>query len=70
VICFPFARHYIADSPGCFTRVTDTDDLIAKYNEIANYEKFTTFSYKTILKQIAIVIAVTGLLILSLYLIL
>lgn len=70
VICFPFAQHYIADSPGCFTRVTDPDDLIGKYNNIANYEKFTTFSYKTILKQIAVVIAVTGLLILSLYLIL
>lgn len=52
VICFPFAQHYIADSPGCYTRVKDRDDLIRKYNKLAESEKFTTFSARTIVKQI------------------
>ena len=51
VICFPFAQHYIADSPGCYTTIKDRDDLISKYNELANYEKFKTFSARTIVKQ-------------------
>ena len=52
VICFPFAQHYIADSPGCYTTVKDRDDLIRKYNILAEYEKFTTFSSRNIVKQI------------------
>jgi hypothetical protein len=52
VICFPFAQHYIADSPGCYTAVKDRDDLSRKYNILAESEKFTTFSARTIVKQI------------------
>jgi hypothetical protein len=52
VICFPFAQHYIADSPGCYTTVKDRDDLIRKYNILAESEKFTTFSSRNIVKQI------------------
>jgi hypothetical protein len=58
VVCFPFAQHYIADSPGCQTTVEDRDDLISKYNELADAEKFTTFSARTIVKQLSIGIAV------------
>jgi hypothetical protein len=53
VICFPFTQHYIADSPGCYTKVKDRDDLIRKYNILAESEKFTTFSSRIIVKQIA-----------------
>ena len=59
VICFPFAQHYIADSPGCQTTVKDRDDLIRQYNVLANMETFTTFSAKTIVKQLFIGIALT-----------
>lgn len=52
VVCFPFAQHYIADSPGCHTEVKDRNDLISKYNKLAGLEKFTTFSVRTIVKQI------------------
>jgi hypothetical protein len=52
VICFPFAQHYIGDSPGCYTTVKDRNDLISKYNELAGSEKLITFSAKTIVKQI------------------
>ena len=59
VICFPYAQHYIADSPGCSTSVKDLDDLISKYNELAVYENFKTFSARTIVRQLIIGIAVT-----------
>jgi hypothetical protein len=52
VICFPYAQHYIADSPGIYTEVKDRNDLISKYNKLAGLEKFTTFSARTIVKQI------------------
>ncbi|MCU0377428.1 MAG: hypothetical protein MUC78_04145 [Bacteroidales bacterium] len=51
-ICFPFAQHYIADSPGIFTKVKDIEDLIGKYNEFAKYESYKTFSARTIVNQI------------------
>ena len=59
VVCFPFAQHYIADSPGCYTSVKDRNELILKYNELANIEKFKTFSASTIVKQLSVAIAVS-----------
>lgn len=53
VICFPYAQHYIADSPGCYTPVKDQNELISKYNRLADKEKHKTFSAKTIVKQLA-----------------
>jgi hypothetical protein len=70
VICFPFAQHYIADSPGCYTPVKDPDDLISKYNRLADTEKFMTFSARTVIKQISVGIAVTAIVIILLFLIL
>jgi hypothetical protein len=58
-ICFPFAQHYIADSPGCFTTVKDRNDLISKYNELSGSGEFRTFSARTIVRQIAMGIAIT-----------
>jgi hypothetical protein len=69
VVCFPFAQHYIADSPGCYTSVKDRNDLIIKYNELANTKKFKTFSARTIAKQLFIAIAVSILIAISLFLI-
>jgi hypothetical protein len=70
VVCFPFAQHYIADSPGCSTSVKDRDDMIKKYNELADSEKFITFSARTIVKQLTIGIAVSILIAILLILIL
>lgn len=70
VICFPYAQHYIADSPGCYTSVKDRGDLISKYNEKANSNDFKTFSAKTIVKQLLIGIAISTLIAVSLILIL
>jgi hypothetical protein len=52
VVCFPFAQHYIGDSPGCYTTVKDRNDLISKYNQLAGSEKLITFSARTIVRQI------------------
>ncbi len=49
VLCFPFAQHYIADSPGCRTYVKDEADLVAHYNRLADRE-MKTFSTKGIKK--------------------
>jgi hypothetical protein len=69
-ICFPFAQHYIADSPGRYTSVKDRNDLINKYNRLAKSEKFITFSARTIVKQISIGIAITIVLAIILFLLL
>ncbi|MFH0757680.1 MAG: hypothetical protein V2B15_10370 [Bacteroidota bacterium] len=69
VVCFPFAQHYIADSPGCYTSVKDRHDLISKYNELADFEKFKTFSARTIVKQLFIGIAVAIVIVIFLFLI-
>jgi len=69
-VCFPFAQHYIADSPGCYTTVKDRNDLIGKYNEHADSGKFKTFSARTIVKQLYIGIAVSILIAVILFLVL
>ncbi|MEZ5072470.1 MAG: hypothetical protein R2751_16270, partial [Bacteroidales bacterium] len=66
VVCFPYAQHYIADSPGCTTTVTNRDDLIAQYNELAKAPPQRTFSARTIVRQIALGLALTALLVLLL----
>jgi hypothetical protein len=69
-ICFPFAQHYIADSPGCYTTIKDRNDLVSKYNKFANYEILKTFSARTIVKQLFIGIAISVLIAVFLILIL
>ena len=43
VLCFPFAQHYIADSPGCQTKMKDRDELISNYNKLGDPKKIKTF---------------------------
>jgi hypothetical protein len=61
VICFPYAQHYIADSPGCSTPLKNINDLIGKYNELADHLDHKTFSARTIVRQLILGIAVTAL---------
>jgi hypothetical protein len=48
VLCFPFAQHYIADSPGCRTYIKDINDMIENYNKIADMKEMKTFSTRNI----------------------
>ena len=70
VVCFPFAQHYIADSPGCHTSVGDRNDLISNYNKLGASEKLRTFSAKTIVLQLSIGVTVSILIAIFLFLIL
>lgn len=47
-VCFPFAQHYIADSPGCRTFIKNRDELIETYNHLSEEKKIQTFSTKAI----------------------
>ena len=70
MVCFPFAQHYIADSPGCYTTIKDRNELVSKYDEITGYEVLKTFSARTIVKQLFIGLAISVLIALVLILIL
>lgn len=52
VLCFPFAQHYIADSPGRRTYIKDISDMIENYNKIADMEEIKTFSTRSIRIQL------------------
>jgi hypothetical protein len=52
VLCFPFAQHYIADSPGRRTYIKDINDMIENYNKIADMEEIKTFSTRKIQIQL------------------
>lgn len=43
-VCFPYAQHYIADSPGCRTYVRDAEDMVAIYRRLAEKRDMKTFS--------------------------
>ena len=70
VICFPFAQHYIADSPGCQTSVKDRDDMISKYNKLGDPGRLKSFSAKTIILQLSVGIAISIIIAVILFLIL
>jgi len=69
VVCFPYAQHYIADSPGCSTYVKDIDDLIGKYNTLAQKDGHKTFSARTIVRQLLFGIAASIILVVVLLLV-
>jgi hypothetical protein len=66
-ICFPFAQHYIADSPGCHTPVKDPAELVTKYEELAAKPVHATFSAGTIIRQLWLGVAVTVVVTLGVY---
>jgi hypothetical protein len=55
--CFPFAQHYIADSPGCRTYIRNPDDMVDAYGRIAQMPGLRTFSTKNIRRLFFIGIA-------------
>jgi hypothetical protein len=54
VLCFPFAQHYIADSPGCRTYINNTNDMIENYNKIAAMKEMKTFSTKGLKRMLLV----------------
>lgn len=44
VLCFPFAQHYMADSPGCRTYIKSEEDMIEHYQKISKRKDLKTFS--------------------------
>jgi hypothetical protein len=57
VLCFPFAQHYIADSPGCRTYVKDHDAMVRYYNGLSGVKGMKTFSPSIIKRQLAVGLA-------------
>jgi hypothetical protein len=48
VLCFPFAQHYIADSPGCRTFVRDEAHMEEHYGAIVRARGMSTFTTRGI----------------------
>jgi len=46
--CFPYAQHYIADSPGCRTYIKNPKDMVEAYKRISLMPEIKTFSTKGI----------------------
>ena len=70
VLCFPFAQHYIADSPGRRTYIKDISDMIENYNKIADMEEIKTFSTRSIRIQLLTGISLFIVIFISLFILL
>jgi len=70
VLCFPFAQHYIADSPGCRTYIRNTNDMIENYNKIANMEEIQTFSTSGLKRMLLVGISLFMIIFISLVILL
>jgi len=70
VLCFPYAQHYIADSPGRRTYIKDKNDLIEKYNKIADMKDIKTFSTRNIKKMFLLGISLFMVIFISLFILL
>ncbi|MFW9937152.1 MAG: hypothetical protein ACFFD5_05845 [Candidatus Thorarchaeota archaeon] len=70
VLCFPFAQHYIADSPGSRTYIKDIDDMIENYNKIADMKEMKTFSTRNIKIMLLIGISLFMIIFISLFILL
>lgn len=59
-VCFPYTQHYIADSPGLRTFVENPEDMIVKYNALAEKTNMKTFSAKSVKIQLFLGIILSG----------
>lgn len=48
VLCFPYAQHYVADSPGCRTTIRNEQDMVENYHRLAALEGAKPFSTRGI----------------------
>jgi hypothetical protein len=70
VLCFPYAQHYIADSPGCRTPIKNERDMEENYNRLAAMKEVKTFSTRGIKRMFFSSIILSMLISLSLLLLL
>jgi hypothetical protein len=70
VLCFPFAQHYIADSPGHSTYIKDTNHMIETYNKIAEIKDLKTFSTRNIKIMLIIGISLFMVIFISIFILL
>lgn len=61
-LCFPYAQHYVADSPGQRTVVTSRDEMISKYAVLRDAESHRTFSSRTIKIELGVGVAAAAIL--------
>jgi hypothetical protein len=47
-LCFPYAQHYVADSPGCRTVVRNMREMTENYDKLADLPEAKTFSTRNI----------------------
>jgi hypothetical protein len=47
-LCFPYAQHYVADSPGCRTSIRNERDMVNNYLRLAELKEVKTFSTRGI----------------------
>ena len=69
-VCFPFAQHYMADSPGCRTYIKNRDNLIDTYNSLADKKSIRTFSPKIINRLFFLGISLTSIISIILFILL
>jgi hypothetical protein len=67
VLCFPFAQHYIADSPGCRTSIKNERDMVENYNRLAGLKEVKTFSTRGIKRMFVSSIIVSFLIFAALF---
>ncbi len=47
VLCFPYAQHYLSDSPGHYTNITSEEELVSKLQDIS-FNEMSKYSSKSI----------------------
>ncbi|MGL5086273.1 MAG: hypothetical protein ACRC68_11265 [Clostridium sp.] len=65
IVCFPYAQHFISDSPGNSSLILNENELIKKMNSI-NFDKVKVFSTEPIKKSFLISGLITALINLTL----
>ena len=69
VVCFPYAQHFISDSPGHASKLKNKAELIEKSNSI-EFEKIEVFSTKPVIRLFLINMVISGLITLLLLILL
>jgi hypothetical protein len=67
IVCFPYAQHFISDSPGSSGGLKNREDLLKKIEEL-DFNKIQTFSIDSMFKMFGIGIVLNLLVVISLVL--
>lgn len=61
VVCFPYAQHFISDSPGNHTPIKNEEELVAAYLRLGDLTQLKGFSAASIRKQFFVGMALSAL---------